>query len=195
MQSDHDDPIKILDELLKTDIKIVQLREKNIPRDEKLILAKEFRKKTHKHCVLLIINDDIDIALEVKADGVHLGNGDTPLIEARKIAPAILIGKSTHSIKEAEQARDLGADYINVGPIFSTPTKTTYNPVGLDLYREISSKIDLPITVMGGINKNNIQEVIHSGAKRIAMVRAIISGNIVENIKILYNIYTEHLTA
>ncbi|OGC07688.1 thiamine-phosphate diphosphorylase [candidate division WOR-1 bacterium RIFOXYA2_FULL_36_21] len=164
------DPIFILQEILKGGAKIVQLRDKKNP--EQYVL--EFRKLTNKYNALLIINDSVDIALKYNADGVHLGQEDMPLIDARKIAPNLLIGVSTHNLKEALFAQENGASYVNIGPIFPTKTKDKLSGfLGVTAIKEISSHLIIPFTVMGGINKNNIDQILESGAKKIAMVTGI----------------------
>ncbi|MGV8073452.1 MAG: thiamine phosphate synthase [Syntrophobacteraceae bacterium] len=154
--------------------RIIQLREKEHSRKELYNLALKFREITEKAGILLIINDYLDIALAVGADGVHLGQDDLPVRAARKLAPELLIGASTHSVEEALQAREDGADYINIGPIFSTRTKEGVDYfLGPDAVTLIGSQVDVPFTVMGGITAANIEEVLAKGARRVAMVTAI----------------------
>jgi thiamine-phosphate pyrophosphorylase len=112
--------------------------------------------------------------MAVEADGVHLGQDDFPLNAARKIAPELLIGASTHSLQEAIQAQKEGADYINIGPIFPTGTKEGLARfLGPEAIAAISPAIDVPFTVMGGISASNIDQVLTNGAQRVAMVTAI----------------------
>ncbi|MFH1729341.1 MAG: thiamine phosphate synthase [Pseudomonadota bacterium] len=189
-QSFHKDPVYILDEILKTDVKIVQLREKSLSKKDLYELAMIFREKTFNKKVLFIVNNDIDIALAVNADGVHLGNDDLPLKVARKLAPNLIIGKSSHNMKEAIEAKEFGADYINVGPIFETPTKQGMKAVGIEAFTKISNQIDIPITVMGGINKENISTCLEAGANKVAMIRGIIENSIIEDVNNLYKVYS-----
>jgi thiamine-phosphate pyrophosphorylase len=150
---------------------MVQLREKEYHKGRILKMALEFRKLTDKYKALLIINDHIDIALICKADGVHLGQDDIPCKEAKKLAPGLIIGVSTHNMKEALQAQKDGADYINIGPIFATKTKENLMaPLGIETLIKISEKISIPYTVMGGIKENHNPQLVKAGAKRIAMV-------------------------
>jgi thiamine-phosphate pyrophosphorylase len=110
----------------------------------------------------------------VEADGVHLGQDDLPLPVARQLAPELLIGASTHSLEQALQAEKDGADYLNIGPIFSTQTKEGVGrSLGPEAISEISPQIKVPFTVMGGINEKNIDQVLAEGARRVAMVTAI----------------------
>lgn len=154
--------------------KIVQLREKNQSDAEVYRLASEFRKVTRDYNMLLIIDDRLDVALAVGADGVHLGLEDLPIAEARKIAPKLLLGASAHNLEEAVMAQDDGADYVNIGPIYPTETKTLPFPaLGESAIAEIAPKLTVPFTVMGGIKADKIKKLIGLGASRIAMVTEI----------------------
>ncbi|GKT08672.1 thiamine phosphate synthase [Desulforhabdus sp. TSK] len=166
--------LEVVDGIIRGGARIVQLREKEISAREIYRLALELRKKTAEAGVLLIINNHVDIALAVDADGVHLGQDDLPVEAARKLAPELLIGASTHSVAEALQAWDEGADYINIGPIFPTRTKEgIHSFLGPEAIPEISSRVLLPFTVMGGIKAGNMDQVLQKGARRIAMVTEI----------------------
>ena len=166
--------LEVLEAVIRGGSKIIQLREKEYPKRDLYYLALKFREITTRAGVLLIINDHVDIALCVEADGVHLGQEDLPVQVARKLAPELLIGASTHSLEQALQAEKNGADYINIGPIFSTKTKEGMGrSLGPEAISEISSQIKIPFTVMGGINEDNIEQVLAKGARRVAMVTAI----------------------
>lgn len=166
--------LEVLEGLIQGGAGIVQLREKDRSKKELYPLALEFRKMTARHQILLIINDHVDIALAVEADGVHLGQDDLPLAAARKLGPDLIIGASTHSLEEALRAQAEGADYINIGPIFPTQTKDgIHHFLGIEAIRTIGSKVEIPFTVMGGITESNIHEVIAQGARRVAMVTAL----------------------
>jgi thiamine-phosphate pyrophosphorylase len=166
--------LEVLEAVIQGGSKVVQLREKEYGKRDLYNLALEFREITSKAGMLLIINDHVDIALGVKADGVHLGQEDLPVQVARKLAPELLIGASTHSLEQALQAEKNGADYINIGPIFSTKTKEGVGgSLGPAAISEISSQIKIPFTVMGGINQENIDQVLAQGARKVAMVSAI----------------------
>lgn len=162
----------VLKELISAGTRIIQLREKGYTKRELYNLAVEFRRITGRHGVLLIINDHVDVALMVKADGVHLGQEDLPFAAARKLAPKLLIGISVHNLLEARAAERGGADYINVGPIFKTSTKDE-EPIGLKAFKLISSKVKIPITVMGGINEDRLPQVLKAGARKIALISAL----------------------
>ena len=166
--------LEILKAVIHGGSKIIQLREKNYSKRDLYNLALKFREITTGAGVLLIINDHLDIALAAAADGVHLGQEDLPVQVARVLAPELLIGASTHCLEQALQAEKDGADYINIGPIFSTKTKQGVESVlGPEAIANISPRIKVPFTVMGGISEDNIDEVLAKGARRVAMVSAI----------------------
>jgi len=166
--------LEVLKAVIQGGARIIQLREKEYSGKKIYDLALKFREITTKAGVLLIINDHVDIAMAVEADGVHLGQDDFPLYAAREIAPELLIGASTHSLPEAIQAQKEGADYINIGPIFPTGTKEGIERfLGPEAIAAISPRIDVPFTVMGGISESNIDQVLTNGAQRVAMVTAI----------------------
>ena len=166
--------LEILEGVIQGGAKIVQLREKELPLRDVFARAEQFREVTSREGVLLVINDRVDIALAVDADGVHLGQEDLSLTAARRIAPDLLIGVSSHSLEEALAARDGGADYVNVGPIFPTNTKEgLVRPLGPGAVNRIGERAGIPFTVMGGIKEENISEVISRGARRVAVVTAV----------------------
>jgi thiamine-phosphate pyrophosphorylase len=166
--------LEVLEAVIRGGANIIQLREKEYQKRDLYHLALKFREMTAKDGVLLIINDHVDVALSVEADGVHLGQDDLPVPVARQLAPELLIGASTHSLEQALQAEKDGADYINIGPIFSTKTKEGVGrSLGPEAITEISPQIKVPFTVMGGINEENIDQVLAEGARRVAMVTAI----------------------
>jgi thiamine-phosphate pyrophosphorylase len=166
--------LEVLEAVIRGGAKIIQLREKEYQKKDLYYLALKFREMTAKDGVLLIINDHVDIALGVQADGVHLGQDDLPLTVASQLAPELLIGASSHSLEQALQAVKDGADYINIGPIFPTRTKEGVERVlGPEAISTISPHVEVPFTVMGGINEENIEQVLAQGARRVAMVTAI----------------------
>jgi thiamine-phosphate pyrophosphorylase len=172
-------PLEVLEAALKGGAKIVQLRDKTDPER----YASAFREISSRYGALLMINDSVDLALKYGADGVHLGATDLPIAEARKKAPELLIGASIHNLEEALAAQEAGASYINIGPIFPTRTKPGVKTfLGVKAIQEIALQIKIPFTVMGGINKGNIQEVLRAGARHIAMVTAITEAADVEKI-------------
>lgn len=173
--------LEILDGLIAGGAKIVQLREKHLSKKEFYSLAVKFREKTASAGMLLIINDHLDIAMACGADGVHLGQDDLPLEAARKIAPELIIGVSTHNLEEALLAQRQGADYINIGPIFATQTKeVSMEPLGPAAIEKIVPQLNIPFTIMGGINSTNIHQVLSAGANKVAVVTAITKAPNVE---------------
>lgn len=166
--------LEVLDAVLAAGVSIVQLREKHLSNRALYELALRFRERTAKAGALLIINDRLDIALAVEADGVHLGQGDLPCVAARKIAPHTLLGVSTLNLEQVGQAVSDGADYVNVGPVFATGTKpehkTFLGPVGL---AQLAPQVPLPFSTMGGIKLSNVGQVLSAGAKIIAVVTAV----------------------
>jgi thiamine-phosphate pyrophosphorylase len=166
--------LEILHAVIDGGARIIQLREKECPTRELYRMAERFREETAKAGVLLIVNDRIDVALAVGADGVHLGQDDLPIPAARRIAPQLILGVSTHSLEEALRAEREGADYVNIGPIFPTKTKEGVTAcLGPDAIGVISPSLSVPFTVMGGINDSNLDQVLEQGARRIAMVTAV----------------------
>jgi len=171
--SEGRDNIRVLEDVLAGGAKIVQLREKDWSKKRLYQVALEFKKRTQNHGALLMVNDHVDVALASGADGVHLGRSDLPLPAARKIAPELVLGASSHSLDQALEAQKAGADYVNIGPLFSTPTKEENTPLGVEAISTIAPGLDIPFTVMGGITMENISQVLDAGAQRIAMVSGI----------------------
>jgi thiamine-phosphate pyrophosphorylase len=179
--------LEVLQSVIQGGAKIIQLREKEYSGRALYEIALKFREMTKQAAVLLMINDHLDVALAVGADGVHLGQDDLPINVAKELAPELIIGASTHSMKQALQAQKNGADYINIGPIFPTQTKEgATNFLGPEAISQISPEIQVPFTVMGGIKASNIDEVLSQGARHVAMVTAITQApNITETVKAL----------
>jgi len=157
----------------------IQLREKDCSTREFIEQALAMKSFLEARNIPLIINDRLDVALAVAADGVHLGQNDMPLEMARKIAGrSMLIGISAESVQDAIAAENGGADYLGVSPIFATPTKTdTAPPLGLDGLQEIRKHVKIPLVGIGGLNKSNAAEAIRSGADGVAVVSAIVAAN------------------
>lgn len=154
--------------------KIVQLREKHAGKRELFRLALECRKIADRYGMLLMIDDHVDVALASGADGVHLGREDLPVAAARKIAPELLLGVSTHNLAEAREALSGESDYLNVGPVFPTSTKEVgYPAVGTEELSRIIPELNKVFTVMGGIKARHVPPLLDIGARRIAMVTEI----------------------
>jgi len=171
-----------VEDALKGGIKVIQLREKDLPTRKLLKMAQWMRDITKEYGAKLFINDRVDIALSVEADGVHLGQNSIPAYAARKISEEkLLIGVSTHGIDEAIKAEKDGADFITLGPIYETPSKLKYgNPIGIDALRKVKSKISIPVFAIGGIKLDKLHEVMEADADGIALISAILTA---ENIK------------
>lgn len=153
---------------------IIQLRIKDSPVERIYAYAKFLRQLLLKTGTLFIINDYIDIAKIVDSDGVHLGQGDLEIRIARRILGRDkIIGISTHSLAQAKAAQSAGADYIGIGPVFRTPTKPQYPPIGLGVIRKVKRQIRIPFFAIGGINQETIGQVTAAGAKRVAVARAV----------------------
>ena len=154
----------------------VQLREKDLNTGDLYNLAKDVREITKKKDVNLIINDRVDIAIAVDADGVHLGWQSMGIdIVRRLIGQNKLIGLSAHSLKDAERAEENGADYISISPIFNTLYKDFFiNPLGVDEIGKIKDHINIPVIALGGINENNVDEVLKNDADGIAVISSIL---------------------
>ena len=168
--------IEVLKDVIAGGVKVVQLRQKDFTKKNLYELAIKYRRLTRENNVKLIINDFLDIALAVNADGVHLGQNDLPCHVARRLAPDMIMGISTHNSDEIKIAENEGATYVNIGPIFSTNTKKMIvKPLGLDYLKSV--KIKLPFSVMGGIKKHNVKEVLECGVRNIAMVSEITMAN------------------
>jgi len=163
-----------LDGVLSGGANIVQLRDKYSDDLTLYRKALAFRERTWKAGALLIVNNRVDIALLAKADGVHLGNTDLPAPEVRKLAPHLLIGVSCNTPEQAATAKERGASYFNIGPLYQTETKKKLTPfLGLDGVKTFSSLCDLPFTVMGGIKLEHVEELTALGVRRIAVVTAL----------------------
>ena len=171
--------IEYCEDLLKAGVRIIQYREKNKNIKEVLKEAKQLRELTLKYNAIFIVNDYLDIALIVDADGIHIGQDDLPVKDVRKIlGDNKIIGISTHNPQEAKQAILDEVDYIGVGPIYHTDTKVDVcEPVTLDYLKYVETSISLPYVVIGGIKEHNLDEVISSGAKTICLVSELIGAD------------------
>jgi len=165
--------LEVLEEVLDGGCRMVQLREKDLPDRELLDLARKARHLTQQAGALLIINDRADVARQVGADGVHVGQTDLPLVEVRKIIGLDrLVGVSTHSVEQASEAESAGADYIGVGPVFHSSTKPKLGSLGVELVRSVAS-IRIPFFAIGGITLENLPRVQAVGATRVAVGSAV----------------------
>jgi len=156
--------------------RIVQYREKEKGSREMIEEANQLAKLCKEKGVLFLINNDVDVALAVEADGVHLGQDDMPVQKAREmLGEEKVIGITVHNVEEALDAKEQEADYVSVSPIFHTDTKKDAGkPAGIQLIKEVKKRVKLPIVAIGGINQGNVQEVIEAGADSVAVISAIV---------------------
>ena len=158
-------------------VDLIQLRAKSRSIDEIATVAATLHPITARRNVALVINDHPEIARAVGAEGVHVGQDDLPIGQAREIAgPNSIVGKSTHSIDQAIRAFQEGADYIGFGPIFTTPTKPDYLPIGFHDIRAVHDAVRIPIFCIGGIKLGNLPEVIAAGARRVVIVSGLLQA-------------------
>lgn len=170
--------------VLKGGARWVQYRDKKRTQREIYNKAERLRKITKDYKAVFIVNDHVDIAYCVNAEGVHLGQDDLPLKEARRIiGKKKIIGISTHDLDQAIEAERDGADYIGFGPVFQTMTKDAGEPKGIDMLREVKTKVKIPIVAIGGINLDNIMSVLNTGIDAVAVASAILTGDIDENVR------------
>lgn len=170
---------KSVEEAVKNGVTMVQLREKDISSREFYNIAKILKNITSKYNIPFIINDRIDIALSVDADGVHLGQEDIPCAVARKIiGNDKIIGISAGNIEEARKAQEEGADYIGAGAVYFTSTKKDIGKaIGLESLKKIKEAVDIPVVGIGGINYNNAADVLKTGVDGIAVVSDIMAAD------------------
>ena len=156
--------------------KVIQLRDKQHGRGDLLVMAQQLKDLCYKSSALFIVNDYLDIALASGADGIHIGQDDLPLSVVRKELPIDqIVGISTTTLAEAQKAEAEGADYIAVGSIFSSPTKVNATVVGLEHLCQVKNAVSIPIVAIGGINKENIGEVMATGADSAAVISAVLT--------------------
>jgi len=171
---EESDVARVAQQMIEGGVDLIQLRGKGKSLDELAGCAARLHELTAKSSTPLIVNDHAEIAREIPVEGVHVGQDDDPIkVARRKAGRQIVVGKSTHSLEQALAAQREGADYIGFGPIFATPTKPDYPPIGLTDIKQVHAEVNLPIFCIGGINIDNLQTVIDAGAKRVVMVSAL----------------------
>jgi thiamine-phosphate pyrophosphorylase len=176
---------------MRAGVRWVQYREKERSRKDIYRHAVKLRRITADYGATFIVNDHADIALAVDADGVHLGQDDLPLKEARKVMGERIIGISTHSLKEAKDAAAQGADYIGFGPLFPTKTKDAGEPRGVEMLKQVRREVPLPVAAIGGISVENLRSVLDAGADAVAVASAVLSGDISENVAAFMRVMSE----
>jgi thiamine-phosphate pyrophosphorylase len=157
---------------------VIQLRDKTCGCKELLLIGRVIREITRKTRTLFIVNDRLDVALACDADGVHLGQDDMGVGVARQIAPpGLILGVSVGTLEEAVRAERDGADYVAVSPLFPTTSKNDAGPgYGLKVLQEIRHNVSIPVIAVGGINRNNVNDVIAAGADGIAVISAVVGS-------------------
>ena len=166
--------VDVLDAVIDGGGRMVQLREKTWEAGRLLPLAQRLRARCRESGVTFIVNDRVDLALALDADGVHLGQDDLPAPVARPLLRrGMILGVSTHSVEQARAARDAGADYVAAGAMFATATKAAFQLVGPALMRALRAEIVVPLVGIGGITPENAGEVIRAGADGVAVISAV----------------------
>ena len=179
----YDSEISITDKLekaIKGGVTCIQLREKSLPHEQFPIRALLIRKICKKSNIPFIVNDNLKIAIESNANGIHIGQGDLNISEARKLIGNKILGVSVQTPDQAVEAEKYGADYLGVGAIFSTQTKKEASIVSIDTLKKISHDVSIPVVAIGGLNLKNIEKLKNSGISGIAMSSAIFSSNDIE---------------
>jgi thiamine-phosphate pyrophosphorylase len=179
---DESETSRVAEQMIQGGVDLIQLRGKGKSIDELGDVAGKLYELTARSSTSLIVNDYGEIAGQVPVEGVHVGQDDDAIeLARRKAGRKIVVGKSTHNLEQALAAQREGADYIGFGPIFATPTKPDYLPIGLEAISRVHAEVSLPIFCIGGINIDNLQNVIDAGAKRVVMVSALLKAhNIVD---------------
>lgn len=164
----------LLEALIDGGCRMVQLREKEWPSGRLLPVAERLLARARRAGITFIVNDRVDLAVAIGADGVHLGQDDLPARVARPLLrPGMILGVSTHSVAQAHAARDDGADYIAIGSVFATATKPDFELVGPGLVRKLRPDIRVPLVGIGGITHDNVGDVIRAGADGVAVISAV----------------------
>ncbi len=168
-----------MEELMVAGVRMIQLREKDLPAQQLYEMAQRLRDMTQRHSCLLLMNDRIDIALAVDADGVHLRrNSLSPAVARTLLGSNKLIGMSTHSVQEITRASEQGADFVTYGPVFYTPSKASYGaPKGLDELQGSCSSSSLPVFALGGISVTNTPAIMTTGAHGIAVISTLMAAS------------------
>lgn len=170
-----------VEKALKGGVTCLQLREKNLDQESFLAEAKEIRDLCRSYGVPFIVNDKVEAAMACHADGIHVGQEDMPAKEVRRlVGEEMIIGVSVHSVEEAKKAVEDGADYLGVGAVFPTVTKTRVNRMSMDVLQAICKAVKVPVVAIGGIHPDNIMELAGSGVDGVALVSAIFSAEDIE---------------
>ena len=175
---DYDEFISRVETALKNGVTCLQLREKNLDYADFLREAQTVKALCNKYNVPFIINDNVALALEIGADGVHVGQEDMNALDVRKAAEdRLIVGVSAHNVKEALEAQAAGADYLGCGSVFTTGTKSNVTSLGFDELKRICSSVDVPVVAIGGINAGNVLNLAGSGIDGVAVASAIFGAH------------------
>lgn len=182
-----------VEDTIKGGASFIQLREKELSFDEFLDQAKEIKNITDKYNIPFVINDNVSIAIKSNADGVHIGQGDMDAKDVRRLIGADkILGVSTNTVEQAKKAERDGADYIGVGAVFATSTKGDADGVSMDILRDISNAVSIPVVAIGGIKKDNILHLKYLGIDGICVISAVFAeDNIYNATSELYNLAKE----
>lgn len=168
---------EVVEEAILGGATFMQIREKELSHNEFVALAKEVKKVTDRYDIPYVVNDEVEIAKEIDSDGVHIGQSDKALVEARKILGSDkIIGVSAQTVEQAIEAEKNGADYLGVGSIFSTSTKLDADDVSLETLRAICDAVSIPVVAIGGIQANNILDLKGTNVDGVAIVSAIFAA-------------------
>jgi thiamine-phosphate pyrophosphorylase len=172
------DAARVTEKMIEGDVDLIQLRGKDKAVEELIDLAAQLHTITSRASIPLIVNDHVEVARAVPVEGVHVGQDDEAVAIVReKAGRDLIVGKSTHSLEQARAAQDEGADYIGFGPIFATPTKPDYKPIGLGDIKQVHLDLTLPIFCIGGIKLDNLAEVVDAGAQRVVIVSGLLQAS------------------
>lgn len=171
-----------IEDALRGGVKAIQLREKDLSIRELFNMASIMRDLVKEYDARLFVNDRVDVALSAGADGVHLGVDSIPIDAVRKISKGrLLIGRSTHSVEEAIEVENEGADFITIGPVYETPSKLKYGkPVGINVLSVAKTRLSIPVLAIGGIKLGNVEEIKKTGVDGIALITGILSSQDIE---------------
>src|SRR6266478_7739356 len=168
---------RVVEQMIEGGVDLIQLRGKEKPLDELIDYAARLHELTARSSTPLRGNDHAEVASQIPVEGVHVGQDDDPIEVARcKAGREIVVGKSTHSVEQALAGQREGADYLGFGPIFATPTKPDYQPIGLKEIEGVHRDVVLPIFCIGGIKIDNLKQVITAGARRVAIVSGLLKA-------------------
>jgi thiamine-phosphate pyrophosphorylase len=171
------DAERVASAMIDGGVDLIQLRAKTHSLEEIVHLAGKLHAITSAAGIPLIVNDHAEVAAQIPVEGIHVGQDDDSIAHARKKSGrAVLIGKSTHGFEQAVAAQREGADYIGFGPIFATPTKPDYQPIGITGIKRVHNEVTAPIFCIGGIKIDNLGEVMAAGAKRVAIVSGLLKA-------------------